>query len=219
MILETGGNYPRYGWAPVQAKLANFTRACWYDRAGVGWSDPPPSPRTSATVISDLHEMLSRAGVPPPYVLVGASIGGEYACIYTRRYPHDVAGLVFVDSSHPDQQEPAFMLSPFNLMSPGKRRLICTALPFMARFGILRLIAGRMGGPVPAQSSPESKILAKLTPETSFAAGIHRMWYPPARLHARVTPYALDRSFHIRLPRKQLIRRARIIFRAAAISV
>ena len=162
VVLEAGGNEPGYAWSSVQTKLANVTRACWYDRAGVGWSDPPPSPRTSATVTSDLHEILSRAGVPPPYVLVGASIGGEYARIYTSRYPHDVAGLVLVDSSHPDQREPPFMLSAFNLMSPAKRRLICTALPFMARFGILRFAASRMGGPARTQPSPEFEILAKL---------------------------------------------------------
>lgn len=162
VVFETGGNSPGYEWASVQSRLANFTRSCWYDRAGVGWSDPPPSPRTSATVVSDLYEMLGRAGVPPPYVLVGASIGGEYARIYTSRYPNDVAGLVLVDSSHPDQQEPPFMLSPFNRLSPRARQLICTALPFMARFGILRLMASRMGGPVPSQSSPDREILAKL---------------------------------------------------------
>lgn len=162
IVFEAGGNEPGYTWTSLQTKLANVTRTCWYDRAGVGWSDPPQSPRTSATVINDLHEALSRARVAPPYVLVGASIGGEYARIYTSRYPHDVSGLVFVDSSHPDQQEPAFMLSAFNLMSPAKRRLICTALPFMARFGILRMIASRMSGSDTSQSSPEGEILAKL---------------------------------------------------------
>jgi pimeloyl-ACP methyl ester carboxylesterase len=89
-------------------------------------------------------------------------IGGEYSRIYTSRYPGDVAGLVLVDSSHPDQQEPAFMLSPFNRMSPPARQLICAALPFMARFGILRFMASRMGGPVPSQSSPEREILVRL---------------------------------------------------------
>jgi pimeloyl-ACP methyl ester carboxylesterase len=162
VIFETGGNGPGYEWASIQAKLENFTRACWYDRAGVGWSDPPQGPRTSATVVSDLHEALSRAGVSPSYVLVGASIGGEYARIYASRYPHDVAALVLVDSAHPDQQEPPFMLSPFNRMSPSVRELICSALPFMSRFGILRFMASRMGGPVPPQSSPEREILVKL---------------------------------------------------------
>jgi pimeloyl-ACP methyl ester carboxylesterase len=160
VILETGGNSPGYGWMPVQNKLASFTRARWYARAGVGSSDPPQGPRTSATMVRDLHEMLSRAGVAPPYV--GVSIGGEYARIYTSHYPHDVAGLVLVDSAHPDEPEPAFMLSPFNRMSPGARRLLCTALPLMSRFGILRFMASRMGGPARSQLSPEGEILAKL---------------------------------------------------------
>src|SRR6476660_317923 len=56
VVLEAGGNEPGYAWSSVQTKLANVTRACWYDRAGVGCSDPPPPPRTSATVTSDLHE-------------------------------------------------------------------------------------------------------------------------------------------------------------------
>jgi pimeloyl-ACP methyl ester carboxylesterase len=169
VILEAGGDEPGYAWAPVQAKIATFTRACSYDRAGVGWSDPPPRPRTSATVVSDLHQMLERAGVPPPYVLVGASIGGEYARIYTRRYPDEVAGLVFVDSSHPDQQEPPFMLSAFNRMSPAGRRRICSALPFMVRFGVLRFVASRMAGPPRSELSREQEILRELDAQPGAA--------------------------------------------------
>lgn len=162
VVFETGGNDTGYDWSLLQPKIAQFTRACWYDRAGVGWSDPPPEPRTSTSVVRDLHELLSRAGVAPPYVLVGASIGGEYARVYTSRYPPEVAGLVLLDSSHPEQREPAFMQSAFNLMSPGKRHLICAGLPFMARFGILRFIASRMRGPAPSQSSERLEILQAL---------------------------------------------------------
>jgi len=71
VILETGGNSPGYSLLVQQSKIAAFTRACWYDRAGVGWSDPPWSPRTSASIASDLHEALQRAGVLPPYVMAG----------------------------------------------------------------------------------------------------------------------------------------------------
>ena len=162
VILESGGNEPGYSWSWVQPKIADFTRACWYDRAGVGWSDPPPSPRSSASITSDLHETLQRAGVPPPYILVGASIGGEYARVYTAHYPSDVAGLVLVDSTHPDQQEPAFMLGMSARMSPNVRHLICVSLPGLARFGVLRFAASRTGGPVPSQVNPQQDTLAKL---------------------------------------------------------
>ena len=87
VILETGGNSPGYSLVVQQAKMAAFTRVCWYDRAGVGWSDAPPFPRTSASIANDLHEALSHAGVLPPYVMVGGSVGGEYVLIYTGRYP------------------------------------------------------------------------------------------------------------------------------------
>jgi pimeloyl-ACP methyl ester carboxylesterase len=162
VILEAGAGGPGYEWAHVQPKIATFTRACWYDHAGVGWSDPPTSPRTSASVVKDLHETLSRAGIRPPYVLVGESIDGEYARVYTHRYPLDVAGLVFADSSHPDQQEPAFMLSRVSQLSPRARHFLCAALPFAARFGLLRFAASRMGRPVSAQSTPEERILVQL---------------------------------------------------------
>lgn len=163
VILEGGGNSPGYENAPLQAKMAQFTRACWYDRAGVGWSDPPSSPRTSASVASDLHAALQRAGILPPYVLAGSSVGGEYVHIYTARYPADVAGLVLIDSSVPDMHEPDFALSPLNRMSGSTRHLICMALPAAARFGIIRFAASRERRPPPTDLPPEqNETLAEL---------------------------------------------------------
>ncbi|HET6178965.1 MAG TPA: alpha/beta hydrolase [Candidatus Sulfotelmatobacter sp.] len=162
VILETGGNSPGYSLLLQQSKMAAFTRACWYDRAGVGWSDPPPSPRTSASIASDLHEALQRAGVLPPYVMAGGSVGGEYVRIYTARYPTDVAGLVLVDSASPDMREPDFYLSPINRMSGSTRHLICLALPAMTRFGLLRFAASRERRPDPDFPPDQANILAKL---------------------------------------------------------
>src|SRR5215831_16028525 len=125
VILEPGGNSPGYAQLTLQSKMAAFTRTCWYDRAGVGWSDPPRSPRTSASVSSDLNEALHRGGVLPPYVMAGGSVGGEYVHIYAARYPTDVAGLVLIDSAVPDMHEPDFALSPLSRMSGGTRHLIC----------------------------------------------------------------------------------------------
>jgi pimeloyl-ACP methyl ester carboxylesterase len=155
VILEPGGNSPGYDWVLQQSKMAAFTRACWYDRAGVGWSDPPFSPRTGASIADDLHEALHRAGVLPPYVMVGASVGGEYIRIYTARYPTDVAGLVFVDSATPDQHDPDFAVSPINRLSGSTRHLICISLPEMSRFGILRFVASRERRPPSADFTTE----------------------------------------------------------------
>src|SRR5438270_12196961 len=163
VILEPGGNSPGYSWLLQQSKMAAFTRTCWYDRAGVGWSDPPSSPRTSASIVSDLHEALHRAGILPPYVMAGGSVGGEYVHIYTARYPADVAGLVLIDSAVPDMHEPDFALSPVNRMSGRTRHLICMALPAMARLGIIRFAASRERRPPSPDFTPEqSDTLARL---------------------------------------------------------
>lgn len=163
VILEQGGNSPGYESVVQQAKMAAFTRACWYDRAGVGWSDPPSSPRTSASIVNDLHEALQRAGVLPPYVMVGASVGGQYVRIYAARNPADVAGLVLVDSATPDQRDPDFMVSPINRLSGRARHFICVALPMMMRFGVLRFVASRERRPLPSDFTPEQgNTLAKL---------------------------------------------------------
>ena len=89
-------------WAAVHDSVAQTTRACAYSRAGVMWSDPAGRPFNSAHVADDLHNALA-AGEKPPFVLVGHSLGGPYALNYAGRYAAEVAGVVFVDASHPDQ--------------------------------------------------------------------------------------------------------------------
>jgi pimeloyl-ACP methyl ester carboxylesterase len=84
-------------WNRVQPAVARFTRACSYDRAGYGFSDPGPLPRTSNAVVSDLRALLDRAGIEPPYILVGHSIAGLYEPLFADRYPPDVVGMVLVE--------------------------------------------------------------------------------------------------------------------------
>jgi pimeloyl-ACP methyl ester carboxylesterase len=112
VIFDSGNGDPGYVWADIQPKVARLTRACWFDRAGEGWSDPGPYPRTSAAMSAELHELLHRAGIPAPYVLVGHSLGGMNARVYNGLYPTEVAGAVLVDAAHGDEatRAPAFML-------------------------------------------------------------------------------------------------------------
>lgn len=100
VILMAGGGAFSIDWALVQPKVAQGTRVCSYDRAGLAWSDPGPADETVEQTVSDLHILLKNAGERDPYLLVGASIGGIYIQAYQRAFPKEVAGLVFTNSSN-----------------------------------------------------------------------------------------------------------------------
>jgi pimeloyl-ACP methyl ester carboxylesterase len=100
VLLQAGGGAFAIDWTLVQRPVAESTRVCSYDRAGLGWSDPGPSHEVVEEIVSDLHRALLAAGEKGPYVLVGASIGGPYIRAYQRTYPGDVAALVFTNSAN-----------------------------------------------------------------------------------------------------------------------
>lgn len=87
----------------LQLRTAQFTRACIYDRAGYGFSQPGPLPRDMAAIVSELETMLAVSGEPGPYVLAGHSYGGVIALNFANRNPGLVSGIVLIDSSHPNQ--------------------------------------------------------------------------------------------------------------------
>jgi pimeloyl-ACP methyl ester carboxylesterase len=106
VVMDSGLGVDSGTWARVQPQVADFTRVCRYDRAGLGASVlHGPLPRTSEQMVKELRALLASAGVKPPYVLVGASFGGLNMQLYSFQYPQEVAGLVLVDSLHPDFDE------------------------------------------------------------------------------------------------------------------
>lgn len=102
VVFDSGLGAGSMLWVMVQRGLAAHTRACSYDRAGYGWSEPGPSPRTAHQIVGELHSLLDRAGERPPFILVGHSFGSIIVRLYAATYPDEIAGLVLVDPRHED---------------------------------------------------------------------------------------------------------------------
>jgi pimeloyl-ACP methyl ester carboxylesterase len=130
VIMDAGVGEFGLSWSLVQPEVAKDLRACVYDRAGLGWSDPGPLPRTNRAMVAELHTLLERASIPTPYILVGASLGGLNARLYAHTHPDEVAGLVLVDAAHEEQYT-----------SEGMSKAFAGILQMMPRmYGLMRLL-------------------------------------------------------------------------------
>lgn len=141
VILDAGEGGTAYDWRKVQPAIAKFTRVCSYDRAGMGFSGGGPLPRDANAMVDDLHVLLQRAHVAPPYVLVGHSIAGLYAPLYADRYPQEVAGMVLVDPSFPNQTQALDAVSPFmkhNDAQGGDAYNVCYEAAMHGELGLTR---------------------------------------------------------------------------------
>jgi pimeloyl-ACP methyl ester carboxylesterase len=112
------GDRGETAWGAVWGRVARSTRACVYDRAGLGRSDPNPKSATYQGAADDLHALLRRGRIPGPYVLVGHSLGGLLARLYAHQYPADVAGVVLVDATPVAWFPTVQRLLPPALLSP-----------------------------------------------------------------------------------------------------
>ena len=101
VVMDSGFPGTSLSWTFVQPEVAKFTSACSYDRAGLGWSDAGPMPRTSRQIVEELHALLLNARADEPYVLVGHSFGTFTVRLYASSYPAEVAGIVLLDPIHP----------------------------------------------------------------------------------------------------------------------
>jgi pimeloyl-ACP methyl ester carboxylesterase len=137
IILDAGLGNDGLIWGRVQPALAKTTRVCSYDRAGFGWSDALAPPRDADHIATELHGLLAAAHITDPVVLMGHSIAGIYIRDYAKRYPENVAGLIFVDASTPLQnRNAAFKAHP----DPGPSRFGALLKKVAIAAGIPRLL-------------------------------------------------------------------------------
>jgi pimeloyl-ACP methyl ester carboxylesterase len=136
VLLDGGSGEMSAHWVWVQREVSDTTRVCAYDRAGMGWSEMGPEPRDAKQITSELHTLLSKAGIEGPYVLVGHSFGGLYMQTYAARYPDEVAGVSLVESSHPEQ----FSYRPVARDSYEPQQQIFAVSSLLARIGVVRLL-------------------------------------------------------------------------------
>jgi pimeloyl-ACP methyl ester carboxylesterase len=104
VILEAGLGDFSFDWSLVQPEVAKFARVYSYDRAGSAWSDIGPKPHTMQQTVYNLHTLLQKANVPPPYILVGASYGGLLVRLFAQLHPKEVAGIILVDAGFEDNK-------------------------------------------------------------------------------------------------------------------
>jgi len=152
VVIDAGDADFSLDWMPIQDRLAVSTRACVYDRAGYGWSDPRSELRDADHVVEELHSLLVAADERGPILLVGHALGGVSARLYAARYRDDVAGLVLADAVTDYVQTDAYAAQQRELLGSYE------VARFMVGSGMSRIltpIAGERALPPAARALPQ----------------------------------------------------------------
>jgi pimeloyl-ACP methyl ester carboxylesterase len=178
IVFEAGFGGSSVLWSLVQRDVAKFARTCSYDRAGYGFSDFGPLPRSGAQLAAELHLALVHAGLPPPYILVAHSYGGLISRLFGWRHPRDVAGLVLVDALHGALFDEAHVVMRRMVTAFG---FTLGVLVLLGAVGALRLIA-RIRGPefvlaLPTLPPEVRRQLADSLPRDVLAAMLELNWW------------------------------------------
>ena len=172
VVLEAPAAGMSAAWGWVQPALAETTRVCSYDRAGLGWSEAGDQPYDPSAVPEQLHTLLERSAERGPYVLVGHGLGATFAKLYAARFGADVRSLVLVDFPTTTRDGSAVTM-----------RLL-RASPWLARAGILRvtdLLSDRVVGLPGAAAGPMAAFLNRPDHLTRAASELAR-WDDTVRL-------------------------------------
>ena len=138
VVLDAGLGAFSLDWGAVEPEIAMTTRVCGYDRAGLGWSEPGPRPRSPQQFADELHTLLTNAGIQGPYVLVMHSISGKTARLFASQHPNQVAGMVLIDARHESVDD---HLTPEQVAAEdAQQQDFQDMIKWLARFGLVRLL-------------------------------------------------------------------------------
>jgi pimeloyl-ACP methyl ester carboxylesterase len=134
VVFESGlDSYGHLSWYKVQAEVSSFATTVSYDRAGVLWSERGDSPKTGEAMAEDLKALLEKGHLTKPYIIVGHSIAGITLRTFIAKNADDIAGIILVDATHPDQMN-RFPPELKQMMQPPARWM----LNLMVSFGMIR---------------------------------------------------------------------------------
>jgi pimeloyl-ACP methyl ester carboxylesterase len=154
VVIEAGSGVGVVGYAAAQDAIATFARACSYDRAGLGWSEAAPSPRTFEEMARELNALLEGANIPGPYVLVAHSFGGFVARAFAHEYRSKTVGLALIETGN---EELAF--DPVAIEAFARSQQVNAVAAVLHRFGVVRLVPALQGPFANAPAEVKARIL------------------------------------------------------------
>ena len=164
ILLEAGLMSTVLSWSELQHTLEKSFRLVSYDRAGLGWSELGPMPRTADRIVDELHDLLERAAIPPPYVLVGHSFGGLTMPLFAARFPDQVAGMVLIDPVTPTEWNPP---SAHDLKMTRIGARVCRRAALLARVGAIRFVAFLLAMGVKKVAAYLVRLISRGSPDDS----------------------------------------------------
>jgi pimeloyl-ACP methyl ester carboxylesterase len=176
IILEAGLMSTNLSWTDIRHKLAESYRVVTYDRAGLGWSDIGPMPRTAERIVDELHSLLELATIPGPYLLVGHSFGGLTMPLFATRYPEKIAGMVLVDPVVPAEWNPP---SEQDLKRSSIGATVCRRAALLSRAGVIRFVAFLLNSRAKKAASHMVRLISRGTPADSGSVSSPWFWNLP----------------------------------------
>ena len=192
VILEAGLMSTVLSWSEIQSTLAQSYRVVSYDRAGLGWSDLGPMPRTADRMVEELHALLERAAIPPPYVLAGHSFGGLTMPLFAARYPQETAGAVLVDPVAPAEWNPPAeqdrKRAEIGATVSRRAELLC-------RIGVIRFVAFLLTSGATKLAGRLVRLISREAPAESGSVSSPWFWNLPAEERTMAAVFWVQEKF------------------------